>query len=58
VDLRDTTEEAAFRAELRAWLEANHPGKEPEGDEAAFTFRRDWQRALNLSKISCADAAH
>jgi alkylation response protein AidB-like acyl-CoA dehydrogenase len=40
-------EEQAFRDELRSWLEAHNPGKEPEGDEAAFTFRRDWQRALN-----------
>ena len=47
MDLTLAPEEQAFRDELRAWLEANHPGKEPEGDEAAFTFRRDWQRALN-----------
>src|SRR5256886_17011919 len=47
VDLTLAPEEQAFRDELRSWLEANHPGKEPEGDEVAFAFRRDWQRALN-----------
>ncbi len=47
MDLSLAPEEETFRDDLRAWLEANHPGKEPEGDEAAFTFRRDWQRALN-----------
>src|SRR6266516_6407292 len=47
MDLTLSSQEEAFRDELRAWLEANHPGKEPEGDEAAFRFRRDWQRALN-----------
>ena len=47
MDLTLSPDEQAFRDELRAWLEANHPGKEPEGDEAAFQFRRDWQRALN-----------
>jgi alkylation response protein AidB-like acyl-CoA dehydrogenase len=47
MDLTLTTEEQAFRDELREWLEANHPGPEPTGDEAAFRFRRDWQRKLN-----------
>src|SRR6478752_4794632 len=47
VDLTLAPEEQAFRDELRSWLEANNPGREPEGDEAAFAFRRDWQRALN-----------
>jgi alkylation response protein AidB-like acyl-CoA dehydrogenase len=39
-------EEEAFRDELRAWVADNHPGREPEGDEAAFQFRRDWQKKL------------
>src|SRR5437764_9719941 len=47
MDLTLSPEEEAFRDELRSWIEANHPGKEPEGDEASFKFRRDWQRALN-----------
>jgi len=36
VDLRDSAEEAAFRSELRAWLEANRP------EDA-----RSWSRALH-----------
>jgi alkylation response protein AidB-like acyl-CoA dehydrogenase len=47
VDLTLSPAEEAFRDELRAWLEANHPGREPEGDEAGFEFRRQWQRTLN-----------
>jgi alkylation response protein AidB-like acyl-CoA dehydrogenase len=46
VDLTLSSEEEAFRDELRSWLADNHPGREPEGDEAAFEFRRDWQRML------------
>jgi alkylation response protein AidB-like acyl-CoA dehydrogenase len=47
VDLTLSPAEAEFRDELRAWLDENHPGREPSGDEAAFVFRRDWQRKLN-----------
>jgi alkylation response protein AidB-like acyl-CoA dehydrogenase len=46
MDLTLSPEEEAFRDELRSWLDANHPGREPEGDEAGFEFRRDWQKAL------------
>jgi alkylation response protein AidB-like acyl-CoA dehydrogenase len=46
VDLTLTPQEEAFRDELRSWLEQNHPGEEPEGDEAAFEFRREWQKSL------------
>jgi alkylation response protein AidB-like acyl-CoA dehydrogenase len=46
VDLTLSPEEEAFRDELREWVGENHPGREPEGDEAAFQFRRDWQKAL------------
>jgi alkylation response protein AidB-like acyl-CoA dehydrogenase len=46
VDLTLSPEEEAFRDELRAWLKENHPGREPEGMDAAFAFRRDWQRKL------------
>jgi alkylation response protein AidB-like acyl-CoA dehydrogenase len=46
VDLTLSTEEEAFRDELRAWLDANHPGREPEGDEGGFEFRRAWQKKL------------
>jgi alkylation response protein AidB-like acyl-CoA dehydrogenase len=47
VDLTLSPSEEAFRDELRAWLEANHPGREPEGDLAGFEFRRAWQRSLH-----------
>ncbi|HEV2076208.1 MAG TPA: acyl-CoA dehydrogenase family protein [Thermoleophilaceae bacterium] len=47
MDLTLSPEEQSFRDELRAWLEGNHPGPEPEGDEAAFRFRRDWQKRLH-----------
>ena len=46
MDLTLSPQEEAFRDELRSWLEENHPGEEPDGDEAAFEFRRDWQRKL------------
>ena len=46
MDLTLSSEEQAFRDELRGWLDANHPGREPEGDEAGFEFRRTWQRKL------------
>jgi alkylation response protein AidB-like acyl-CoA dehydrogenase len=47
VDLTLSPQEQAFRDELRAWLAANHPGPEPEGDVAGFEFRRAWQRRLH-----------
>jgi len=47
VDLTLSPSEEAFRDELRAWLGANHPGREPDGDLAGFEFRRDWQRSLH-----------
>ena len=48
MDLTLTAEEEAFRDEIRAWLEENHPGPSPGGgDEAEFEFTRDWQRKLH-----------
>jgi alkylation response protein AidB-like acyl-CoA dehydrogenase len=47
VDLTLSPQEESFRDELRAWLDENHPGQEPSGDEAAFEFRRSWQRKLD-----------
>jgi alkylation response protein AidB-like acyl-CoA dehydrogenase len=47
VDLTLSPSEESFRDELRAWLGANHPGREPEGDDAGFAFRRAWQRQLH-----------
>ncbi len=49
MDLTLSPQEEAFRDELRAWLADNHPGPEPEGDEAAFRFRLEWQRRLNAA---------
>jgi alkylation response protein AidB-like acyl-CoA dehydrogenase len=47
MDLTLTQDEQAFRDEVRAWLEANHPGPEPDGEEPKFEFRRAWQRKLH-----------
>ena len=47
MDLTLNEPEEAFRDEVRSWLEANHPGREPQGDEAAFTFRREWQKKMH-----------
>ena len=45
MDLRDTPEEAAFRSELRAWIEANLTDEVRRGrfEEAG----RDWSRKLH-----------
>jgi alkylation response protein AidB-like acyl-CoA dehydrogenase len=47
VDLTLSPSEQEFRDGLRGWLEENHPGEEPTGDEAAFEFRKDWQLKLH-----------
>ncbi|MCX6393993.1 MAG: acyl-CoA dehydrogenase family protein [Solirubrobacterales bacterium] len=48
MDLTFSEEETEFRDELRAWLDANHPGEEPAGDEnAEFAWRVEWQQRLN-----------
>jgi alkylation response protein AidB-like acyl-CoA dehydrogenase len=49
VDLTLTAEEQAFRDEVRDWIEANHPGPTPNGDEARFAFEREWQRKLHAA---------
>jgi alkylation response protein AidB-like acyl-CoA dehydrogenase len=46
MDLTLSPKEQAFRDELREWLAANHPGQEPDGDDAGFEFRKAWQRRL------------
>ena len=48
MDLRYTPEEDAFRAEARAWLEANVPAEPlPSFDtEAGFALHREWERTL------------
>ena len=47
MDLTLTQEEQSFQDEVRAWLGENHPGPEPDGEEAKFEFRRAWQRELH-----------
>ncbi|MCL6440424.1 acyl-CoA dehydrogenase family protein [Thermoleophilum album] len=47
MDLTLSPSEQKFRDELRAWLEANHPGPEPEDPDEAFEYRRRWQRKLH-----------
>ena len=47
MDLTLTSEEQAFRDEVRTWLEENHPGEMPEGEEAGFVFSREWQRKMH-----------
>jgi alkylation response protein AidB-like acyl-CoA dehydrogenase len=50
VDLSLTAEEQAFRDELRAWLDENHPGPAPKGgDQEQFLFEREWQRKLHAA---------
>jgi alkylation response protein AidB-like acyl-CoA dehydrogenase len=47
VDFRDTPEEAAFRKELRAWLEANKPAEqEPEAGRMDEAASREWAAKL------------
>ncbi len=52
MDLTLSPNEQAFRDELRGWLADNHPGDEPSGDEAAFEFRKEWQRKLHAQKYA------
>jgi alkylation response protein AidB-like acyl-CoA dehydrogenase len=51
VDLRDTPDEAAFRAELRAWLDASLPEERRGGRGGAQrfddAFGREWSRKLH-----------
>jgi alkylation response protein AidB-like acyl-CoA dehydrogenase len=51
MDLRDTPEEAQFRAALRAWLEANlpHDKRGSRGGAQRFDdpFMREWSRVLH-----------
>lgn len=54
MDLRDSPEEARFRAEVRAWLEANLPEgwgtsayRAPETGEERIAFMKAWQRRLH-----------
>ena len=49
MDFRDTPEEAAFRTELRAWLEANIPsndGMSPSNTRWNESVSREWSKEL------------
>jgi alkylation response protein AidB-like acyl-CoA dehydrogenase len=47
MDLSLSPPEEEFRDELRGWIADNHPGPTPEGDEAGFQHRVEWQQKLN-----------
>jgi alkylation response protein AidB-like acyl-CoA dehydrogenase len=47
VDLTLSPSEQEFRDALRSWLEDNHPGEEPQSENEAFEFRREWQGRLH-----------
>ncbi len=46
MDLTFNEAELQFRDELRAWLADNQAGRPPEGEEAQYEWRRDFQRRL------------
>jgi alkylation response protein AidB-like acyl-CoA dehydrogenase len=46
MNLTDSPTDAAFRAELREWLQDHDAGPQPDDREAWFSWRRDWQRTL------------
>lgn len=46
MDLTLSPSEQEFRDEVRSWLEQNHPGEDPPGEDAAFDHRTRWQRQL------------
>jgi hypothetical protein len=51
MDLRWSEQEEAFRAEARAWLEANVPRDLPSGDtRAGFAAHLDWERTLHQAR--------
>jgi alkylation response protein AidB-like acyl-CoA dehydrogenase len=49
MDLTLSPSEEEFRDEVRAWLQENHPGPEPEGAglDEVMSFRREWQLKLH-----------
>src|SRR6201994_2146966 len=46
MDLTFNEPELAFREELRAWLADHDPGGGPDGEDANYEWRVDFQRAL------------
>src|SRR5579871_589799 len=54
MDLTDTPDEAAFRAECRRWLEANVPAQPlPSGDtREGFARHVEWEKRLHADRWS------
>jgi alkylation response protein AidB-like acyl-CoA dehydrogenase len=46
MDFDDAPQDVEFRADLREWLQRNHPAEFPDDPEEAFEVRRHWQRTL------------
>jgi alkylation response protein AidB-like acyl-CoA dehydrogenase len=46
MDLSYSPEEERFRLELRQWLEANHPGPEPEAIDDYVRYSKAWSHRL------------
>ena len=52
MDLTLSPSEQEFRDEVRAWLEENHPGPEPEsGLDEVIAFRREWQQQAARGRL-------
>jgi len=49
MDLSYSAEEERFRHELRAWLQANHPGPEPEDMQEYVAYSKAWARKLHAA---------
>ena len=47
MDLTLSPSEEQLRDEVRSWLEANHPGPEPDELDEVIPFRQEWQRKLD-----------
>jgi alkylation response protein AidB-like acyl-CoA dehydrogenase len=50
MDLTLSPSEEEFRKEVRAWLQENHPGPEPDGGlDEVMSFRREWQHKMHAA---------
>ncbi|EHN08941.1 acyl-CoA dehydrogenase domain protein [Patulibacter medicamentivorans] len=47
MDLTFTPEQTAFQEELRTWFAANRPTDPPDDEDAAYQWRRQWQKTLH-----------
>ncbi|MFI4975074.1 MAG: acyl-CoA dehydrogenase family protein [Caulobacterales bacterium] len=55
MDFNDTPEEAAYRTQVRAWLEANAPkrGSRPRGEDFSMAESKAWQAKKAAAGYSC-----